>query len=214
MKKSVLHVLCASLLLAGIPAQAIIDRMKSFISRNVSKVDYQTAVNRFNDAKKRFEAALKSHKKALITTAALALIAAVTAFVFSRSGGSSQIATGAGSEVGQVIPQENDKKQLQALLENKNGDVKALIGLLKKMVTPQTAIDSLTLSLISRSPIALNPKNRATLAQFFLSNESMNKFTGIYTDEEARAKARELFGPPQSSTTNAPSRYAAYALKR
>jgi len=213
MKKSVLHVLCASLLLAGIPAQAIPSRQK---------VGYPRAVERFKVAKQRFEAALKSHKKVLITTAALALIAAVTAFVFSRSGGSSQIATGAGSEVavGAMGEEQAQRPEYESFKE-------ATLDLMKKPNTEiwhflNNALDEainenekfLTTQMVQQlydSPLAKAGTNRAQIAQFLLKTLDEKDFA----DNAAYSKAQELFGSPQSSTTNvdAPARYAAYGSK-
>ena len=81
MKKLILHALCALTLCAGMPAHAMYDRVKSYMpsvpKMSMSSVDYKTAVKRFAIEKQRFEKALKSNKKAVITTAAVALLAAI-----------------------------------------------------------------------------------------------------------------------------------------
>lgn len=91
MKKLILHALCALTLCAGMPAHAMYDRVKSYMPKmsmpkvSMPSVDYKTAFKRFSIAKQRFEKALKSNKKAIITTAAVALLAAIGMVLRARS---------------------------------------------------------------------------------------------------------------------------------
>lgn len=235
MKKLILHALCALTLCAGMPAHAMYDRVKSYMPKmsmpkiSIPSVDYKTAVKRFSIAKQRFEKALKSNKKAIITTAAVALLAAIGMVLRARSqaaaapqdapagdflvgvsedGYSSSYSSSEGElvyppEQGGHSDDDHDVpgNRMQALLQNEDGDVQDLIVLIKGLVTDTDAVDSITLSVISDSEIAQNQEKRAELAQFFLSDESMNPATGIYTDDAARAKARELFGTPHRTRT-------------
>ncbi len=231
MKKLILHALCALTLCAGMPVNAMYDRVKSYMPSvpkmsmpkvSMPSVDYKTAVKRFAIEKQRFEKALKSNKKAVIATAAVALIAAIglvlrarqqdaaapqgtpagDSLVVDPQGGYSSSSSSSEGEGGYNDSDRDPKpNSIQAFLQNKDGDVQDLIALIKGLVTDTDAVDSVTLSFISGSEIAQNSIKRAELAQFFLSDESMDSVTGIYTDDAARAKARELFGTPHRTRT-------------